>query len=152
MESMRAPYSYRADPTVPSFADDKPVIIFDGDCVLCSGAAAFVLRHDRRGTFRLLAAQSPLGDALYRHYGLDPKSYETMILIADGVARFRSEAGIRIGQGLGAPWSFSAALRILPLALRDRLYDVLARNRLKWFGTRTSCYRPDPKFAGRFLA
>jgi hypothetical protein len=29
-EAMRAPYSYRHDPAVPPFPDDKPVIVFDG--------------------------------------------------------------------------------------------------------------------------
>ena len=149
---MPAPYSYRLDANVPPFADDKPVIIFDGYCALCSNSASFVLRHDADGVFRLLPAQSPLGHALYAHYRLDPQNYETMILIADGVAWLKSEAGIRIARGLGFPWSLAVAFRVLPLGVRDRLYDVVARNRLRWFGSRESCYRPDPKFAGRFLA
>jgi len=149
---MRPPYSYRDDPAVPRFTDDRPVIIFDGLCALCSGSAAFVLRHDATGTFRLLAAQSPLGQALYAHYGLDPVDYETMILIADGVAWLKSEAAIRIAQGLGFPWSLAVAFRVVPRGLRDRVYMWVARNRIRWFGARESCYRPDPKFAGRFLA
>jgi len=149
---MRAPYSYRDDPAVPHFADDKPVIIFDGLCALCSGSAVFVLRHDAAGRFRLLAAQSPLGEALYRHYGLSPVDYETMILIQDGAASLKSEAAIEIARGLGLPWSLAATFRIVPRGLRDRLYMWVARNRFRWFGARTSCYRPDPKFAGRFLA
>jgi len=149
---MRPPHSYRDDPAVPHFADDKPIIIFDGNCVLCSGSAAFVLQHDPAGTFRLLAAQSPLGCALYAHYRLDPKDYETMILIADGVAHLKSEAAIRIAQALGFPWSLALALRIVPRRLRDAVYAWVARNRLRWFGVRTVCYRPDAKFAGRFLA
>ena len=56
----RTPYDYRADPAVPRFADDRPIIIFDGKCVLCSWFARFVLRTDRTGRFRLLAAQSVL--------------------------------------------------------------------------------------------
>jgi predicted DCC family thiol-disulfide oxidoreductase YuxK len=149
---MRAPYSYRADPAVPPFADDKPIIIFDGYCALCSGWAEFVLRHDAQGIFRLLPAQSPLGLALYRHYGLDPANYETMILIADGVAWLKSEAALRIAKRLGLPWSLAVVARVLPLGWRDRLYDVVARNRLRWFGSRTTCYRPEPGFADRFLA
>ena len=152
MASMPAPYSYRGDASVPPFPDDKPVIIFDGYCALCSGSASFVLRHDAEGVFRLLPAQSTLGDALYRHYGLDRTNYETVILIADGVVWLKSEAAIRIARLLGFPWSLASAWRVLPLSWRDRLYDTVARNRLKWFGARTSCYRPDPKFAGRFLA
>ena len=149
---MREPYSYRHDPAVPAFPDDRPVIIFDGYCALCSGWAAFVLRHDRAGTYRLLSAQAPLGRALYVHYGLDPEDYATNILIADGTAYFKSESSIRMAAGLGFPWSLAAVLRILPRAVRDWLYDAVARNRLRWFGKRATCYRPDPRFADRFLA
>ena len=150
IEMMR-PYSYRDDPAVPPFADDKPVVIFDGLCALCSHAAAFVLRHDANATFRLLPAQSLLGAALYRHFGLNPQDYETMILLRDGVAHLKSEAAIRIAQGLGFPWSLAVIFRIVPRALRDRLYMMVARNRFRWFGRRESCYRPDPRFADRMI-
>jgi predicted DCC family thiol-disulfide oxidoreductase YuxK len=82
----REAYSYRRDPAVPPFPDDRPIIIFDGYCALCSGWAQLVLRHDRTARYRLLRAQSPLGYALYVHYGLDPQDYETNILIEDGAA------------------------------------------------------------------
>src|SRR5579871_6467370 len=150
--SIRASYSYRADPRVPKFADEHPVIIFDGICVLCSGSAAFVLRYDRQRRFRLLTAQSALGQALYVHYGLDPQDYQTMILIADGVAHFKSEAAIRIAEGLGLPWSLAAAFRVLPGGLRDRLYDRIARNRYRFFGKRERCYVASEADRERFLA
>jgi predicted DCC family thiol-disulfide oxidoreductase YuxK len=35
--------------------------------------------------------------------------------------------------------------------MRNRLYDVVADNRLRWFGTRDVCYRPDPADLDRFL-
>ena len=149
---MPAPYSYRADPAVPAFPDDRPVIVFDGYCALCSGWAQFVLRHDARGVYRLVAAQSRLGRALYVHYGLDPQDYETNILIAHGIATFKSEACIRMAEGLGAPWSLAAIGRVLPRSWRDRLYGVLARNRLRVFGRRETCYLPDHRHADRFLA
>ena len=107
----RAPYEYRADPAVPGFADERFVIVFDGKCVLCSSFAQFILRKDRHARFRLLAAQSELGSALYRHLGLDPVSYETYVLLQDGKAYFRSEASIRIVDGLGGHGRF---LRQLP--------------------------------------
>lgn len=97
-----------------------------------------------------MTAQSPLGQALYRHYGLDPVKYETNILIEDGRAWFKSEASIRILVRLGLPWSLAAAGRMLPLAVRDGLYEIVARNRLNWFGTR-ACYMPSPEDADRFI-
>jgi predicted DCC family thiol-disulfide oxidoreductase YuxK len=149
---MRAPYSYRDDPAVPGFPDDKPIIIFDGHCAFCSGWARFVLRHDRTERYRLMAAQSPLGRALYVHYGLDPEDYETNILIADGRAWFKSEGSIRMAEGLGFPWSLAAAFRVLPMPWRDALYLFVARNRLRIAGRRATCYRGDPACAHRFLA
>jgi predicted DCC family thiol-disulfide oxidoreductase YuxK len=145
-------YSYRADPAVPAFPDDRPIIVFDGYCALCSGWAQFVLRHDPSGTYRLLPAQSQLGRALYVHYGLSPTEYETNILIADGVAWFKSEGCIRMAQGLGFPWSLAAVFRVLPTAVRDRLYASLARHRLRIFGKRATCYLPEPRYQDRFLA
>ena len=148
---VRAPYGYRDDPAVPEFPDDRPIIVFDGYCVLCSGWASFVLRHDRHATYRLLPAQSPLGHALYVYYGLDPQNFETYILIRDGVAWFKSDATIRMTQGLGFPWSLAAVLRIVPRAWRDRLYGWVARNRFRFFGRRATCYVPGPRYQDRFL-
>ena len=128
------------DPAVPKFRDDRAIIIFDGYCALCSGWAQFVLRHDCHGKYRLLRAQSPLGRALYVHYGLDPEDYETNILIVEGVAWFKSEGSIRMAEGLGLPWSLAAGFRILPHPLRDRLYAFVARNRLRFFGKRQTRY------------
>lgn len=148
----RGPFSYRADPSVPAFPDDRPVIVFDGDCALCSAFARFVLRYDRQGRFRLLPAQTPLGRALYLHYGLDPDEYETNVLIDDGVAWFKSAGSIRMAAGLGLPWSLARALRILPAPLLDRLYDLVARNRIRLFGRTPACYLTDRDHADRFLA
>jgi predicted DCC family thiol-disulfide oxidoreductase YuxK len=41
--------------------------------------------------------------------------------------------------------------RVVPRALRDRLYNVIARNRLNWFGSRETCFVPEPSDADRFL-
>ena len=148
----REPYSYRDDAAVPDFADDKPVIIFDGYCALCSGWAEFVLRHDRENRYRLVTAQSELGRALYVHFGLDPEDYETNILVEDGVAWFKSEGSIRMAVGLGWPWRAAAVFRVLPTAFSDWLYDKVARNRLRIFGKRKTCYVPTAEDADRFLS
>jgi predicted DCC family thiol-disulfide oxidoreductase YuxK len=43
----RQPYSYRQDPEVPPFADDQPILVFDGEYVSCSQTVKFVFAHDR---------------------------------------------------------------------------------------------------------
>lgn len=147
----RHPYSYRDDPAMPAFPDDCPIIVFDNVCVLCSQFAQFVLRHDKARRVCLVSAQSRLGTALYLHYGLDPANYQTNMLIANGVACFKSEAIMRIAAVLGWPWNLVGAARCLPLAFRDRVYDVVASNRFRWFGRRSTCFAPRPGDARRFL-
>ena len=152
MAIKREPYSYRGDPSVAEFPDDRAIIVFDGYCVLCSGLARFVMRHDPQAKYRLLAAQSPLGHALYRHYGLDPEDYETNILIADGIAWFEAEGTIRIFEGLGLPWSLARIFRVVPRALRDKIYRYIATNRYRLFGKRETCFVAGPEMKERFLA
>jgi predicted DCC family thiol-disulfide oxidoreductase YuxK len=147
----REAFSYRSDPAVPSFPDDRPIIIFDGKCVLCSTFADFILRTDRNRRFRLLAAQTPIGAALYRHFGLASVDYETNILLEDGRVWLKSEGSIRIFERLGFPWSLMSVGRLLPHPVRDWLYESVARNRLRWFGVRETCYLPDPSQADRFV-
>lgn len=147
----REPYSYRDDPAVPSFPDDRPLILFDGGCVLCSGSARFILRHDRAARFRLAPIQSPLGRALLAHYGVDPTDPSTMLLIEAGRAHERSDAVLRIAGGLAAPISAASVLRLVPARWRDRVYLWVARRRLRLEGS-TWCAMPDKAAADRILA
>ncbi|MFN4092368.1 MAG: thiol-disulfide oxidoreductase DCC family protein [Brevundimonas sp.] len=147
----RGAYSYRDDPAVPSFPDDRPLILFDGNCVLCSGSARFILRHDRAGRFRLAPVQSPLGRALLAHYGVDPADPSTMLLIENGGARQRSDAVLRIAAGLPAPISAASILRLLPIGWRDAVYLWVARRRRRLAG-QIWCAMPDKTTADRILA
>lgn len=146
-----AAYSYRNDPSVPPFPDDRPIIFFDGYCVLCSRFARFVLRRDRQGIFRLAAAQSPLGQAVYRHFALDPVAFESNLLLSEGRGWVKSRGTIRIFVRLGFPWSLVAILKLIPPTLIDNLYDLIARNRIRWFGARSVCLLEDPGHRDRFL-
>lgn len=146
-----ADWSWRSDPNLATFADDGPLIVFDGECVLCSANAQFVLRHDRRGRFRLTTAQGPLGQALYRHLGLSTSDYETILLIEDGRVRRDSDGVLGIADGLGWPWRAAVVLRILPRPLRDWLYRLVARNRYRLFGRRLACWVPPAEVRDRIL-
>ena len=122
------PYSYRADPAVPAFPDDKALVVFDGVCVLCSGFAKFILKRDRAFAFRLTTAQSPLGQALFRHYGLDTEDVRDQSRARRRPrlrqARQRRRCRSAPGRGRGA---CCALLRLLPRPLADWLYDRVAQ-------------------------
>jgi predicted DCC family thiol-disulfide oxidoreductase YuxK len=146
-------YSYRQDSSVPQFADDKPIIVFDGVCVLCSGWFHFVLRHDCSEQFRFVIAQSPLGQALYRHYGLDAVDFETNMVIADGKLHVKLDTLAAVMGRLPMPWPLLAtAIRLLPSFFARFLYEGIARNRYRWFGRTETCLIPSPELRSRFIA
>ena len=130
----RGPYSYRDDPAVPDFPDDRPLVLFDGDCALCSGSARKILRHDRAGVFRLAPTQSHLGRALLVHYGVDPDDPYTMLVVHDGRARERSDGVLAIAARLPLPWRLAVVGRIVPRVIRDTAYDFIARRRRRFPG------------------
>ncbi|KXG87974.1 thiol-disulfide oxidoreductase DCC family protein [Agrobacterium bohemicum] len=148
---MPAAYSYRNDPSVPNFPDDRPLIVFDGECGFCSRDIDFVLRHDEKKLFRFTPAQSELGTALMRHYGYRTDNYETSLLIENGIAYPRSNGVLRVLQLLGGAVSIAALLRVVPRSLRDSVYDLVARNRMTIAGRHQACRMPTPEERERFI-
>jgi predicted DCC family thiol-disulfide oxidoreductase YuxK len=146
-----APYSYHADPAVPAFPDDKGLVVFDGVCVLCSGFVQFILEHDPAFAFRLTTAQSPLGQALFRHYGLDTQTFETNLVLIEGRPYAKLDTVAAVGARLGWPWRAAAVLRLLPRVLGDWVYDRVARNRYALFGRTEHCMLPPPEWRERFI-
>jgi predicted DCC family thiol-disulfide oxidoreductase YuxK len=128
-----------------------PIVVFDGLCPLCSANARFILKHDRRGRFRLAAMQSEAGAALYRRFGIDPADPETLILVEGERMRRDSDAVLAIWRGLGWPWKLGAAARLVPAFLRDPVYRWVARNRYRLFGRRETCWPPPPGWRDRLL-
>lgn len=135
-----------------AIAATHPIIVFDAECVLCSANAQFVLRHDRRGHFRLASMQGQVGAALYRRFGIDPGNPESLIVV-DGARLYRdSDAILAIYAGLGGPWRVLSGLgRLMPRMLRDPMYRWIARHRYRLFGRRDVCWVPSPEYAERVL-
>lgn len=129
----------------------RPIIVFDAMCVLCTANARFVLKHDRRGHFRLASMQGDVGAALYRRFGIDPANPETMIVVDDDRVLRDSDAVLAIYAGLGWPWRLAGVGRIIPRWLRDPAYRWIARNRYRLFGKRDTCWVPDAATRSRIL-
>lgn len=127
-----------------------PIIVFDGQCVLCNGSVRFVLKHDRNGRYRFAASQGAGGSALLVANGLDPDDPASFLLLQPDGAWTNSDAVIRVLQGFGGPWKACALLRWLPRRVRDKIYRVVARNRKRWFGAQ-ACMVPTPAQRARFI-
>jgi predicted DCC family thiol-disulfide oxidoreductase YuxK len=127
------------------------IVVFDGQCLLCTGWVQFLLRHDRRGRFRFAPIQGGAGARLLADAGLQVQGLQTLLLVDGDRSWQHTDAILRVLHGLGWPWRLAWVAWLIPRPLRDGLYRWLARNRYRWFGRSDQCMVPDPQVAARFL-
>ncbi|WP_299204749.1 DCC1-like thiol-disulfide oxidoreductase family protein [uncultured Tateyamaria sp.] len=145
----------RLIPLSPDLMDrlnQRDVIVFDGECVLCSGFFKFMLRHDRRQRFDFVLAQSRLGADLYRSLDLPTDDFETNLVVVDGQVHQRLDAFAAAMRCLGWPWKALSVCRFLPGVIKNPLYHLIARNRYAIFGRYDTCMMPDAGLRSRFIA
>ncbi|MGE0255664.1 MAG: thiol-disulfide oxidoreductase DCC family protein [Alphaproteobacteria bacterium] len=132
-------------------SEDGPVILFDGVCHLCSGGVVWLARRDPGGVMRFAPMQSDAARRLLAPLGIDPGDMASWLLLEGGRVWRRSGAALRLVRYLPWYWRWLGLVRLLPEGWRDGLYDLLARNRYRWFGKRSVCFAPDAALSAKFL-
>ena len=141
--SMQAERSIVVDPKSPgSINSPHGLILFDGVCVLCSRGCGFVNKRDRRGYFRFIPMQLAEGRPLAEQLGINPDRPDSFAFVAAGRAYVKSEAALRIARELPR-WQWTWVFHFIPRVIRDAIYDLVARNRYRWFGRRDACMLPN---------
>ncbi|ALN75372.1 thiol-disulfide oxidoreductase DCC family protein [Aureimonas sp. AU20] len=135
----------------PATPATGPIILFDAECVLCSANARFVLERDRKAVFRLASMQGEVGRSLYRRHGMDPNDPASLLVVDGERMRRDSDAVLSIYERLGFPWSLVRVFRIVPAALRDPVYLLVARHRYRLFGRRDTCWVAPQRYRDRIL-
>ena len=118
---------------------------------MCNGTVRFIIARDPEARFRFAPLQSETGRRLLAESGAGDSGPDSIILIQNGQAYTRSAAALRIVRQLRFPWPLLYALILVPPFLRDKGYDLIARNRYRWFGKRDVCMTPTPELRSRFL-
>ena len=131
--------------------DVDDLLVFDGDCVLCSRLAHFVHERDAMQRFKFVAIQSNYGRALAARFGINASNPDTTLAVVDGVAYFKGAAALAVLEALPrSRWTPLA--RSLPAAFRNWLYDRIARNRYQIFGRREACWTGDAALKSRIVS
>jgi predicted DCC family thiol-disulfide oxidoreductase YuxK len=125
--------------------------LFDGVCTLCNSAVQFIIPRDPEGHIRFAPLQSAPGKALLSGHGLDPGALDSVVLIEDGNVYQKSAAVIRVAELLGWPYRAARIGRLLPPAVLDQLYDIVAASRYDIFGRKDQCMVPSDDVSDRFL-
>jgi predicted DCC family thiol-disulfide oxidoreductase YuxK len=137
-------------------ADVRRIVLYDGLCGMCDAVVQFLLRHDRKDAFRFAPQQGEAARQVLARHALDSATMETICVIenynsAEEAVYTRSDAALRIADGLGGIWTLTLAARLLPRSFRDACYDFVARNRYRIFGRKTECRLPCEEDKHRFL-
>jgi predicted DCC family thiol-disulfide oxidoreductase YuxK len=130
---------------------EHPIILFDGVCNLCNGAVQFVIERDKNQRFRFASLQSKTGQEYQQKAGLSLDRIDTILLVENGQIYQKSTAALRIARHLNALWSIMYIFIIVPVFIRDGVYDFIAKNRYRWFGKQDSCWMPTPDLKSLFL-
>ena len=131
-------------------------MLYDGVCGLCSRLLQFLLEHDHRAVFTFAPLQSTTGKAIVESFGGNPNELTSFYVVANYRANHaqmfrRSTAALFVAGELGWPWKGAVLMRVLPTAILDRIYDVVARTRYRLFGRLEHCLTPRPESRSRFI-
>ncbi|HAY33004.1 MAG TPA: thiol-disulfide oxidoreductase DCC family protein [Ignavibacteria bacterium] len=127
------------------------IILFDGVCNLCNSSVNFIIDKDVRNVFKFASLQSETGTKLIKNYNLTAENIDSVILIDNDRAYIKSDAALMIAAELGGVYKILSFMRIIPKFIRDFFYDIIARNRYRWFGKKDVCRIPTPELKSKFL-
>lgn len=124
-------------------------VFFDGVCGLCNNFVDFLLKEDKAEVLKF----SPLqGETANTHIkAIDANHLQTVVFKTDAKTYFKSDAVIEIMRSIGGLWRLAVIFKIVPTAIRNYFYDLIAKNRLKWFGQKESCRMPTQSERGRLF-
>jgi len=130
---------------------EKEVLLFDGVCNLCNSSVNFIIDHDPKGHFKFAALQSEFGQEKLHELGLNTEDFDSLVLLSGNKVYRKSSAALRIARRLNGLYPLLYAFMIIPPFIRHWGYDIIAKNRYKWWGKRDSCRMPTPELQSRFV-
>ena len=134
--------------------ENKRIIIFDGECNLCNSTVRFIIKKDKK--FRFLFATNTSGAAqqLLIDYKLSQASLESVVLIQNNKAYFKSTAILKIVSDLDGAIKLLYFFILIPTIIRDFFYRIISKYRYSLFGKNNACNLQDVVFISkkRFLS
>tara|TARA_B110000003_G_scaffold103872_1_gene106034 strand:+ start:738 stop:1121 length:384 start_codon:yes stop_codon:yes gene_type:complete len=125
------------------------IVFFDGVCNLCQGSVRYLIKHDKKGVLKFASLQGN-----YAKDFVNETEIQSMqsVLFFDGKMLYKkSTAVLKLSRLLGGWHQLLLLGYILPRFVRDWLYNIVAKNRYRWFGKKDQCMLPSKGFENRFL-
>lgn len=126
------------------------IVLFDGVCNLCNRSVDFIIRNQKSHKLQFVSLQSDVGKSIVNKSGLD-QIPDSVMLYVDGKLLVRSDAALAISTYLKRPYVYGIIFKYVPKILRDSVYNLIAKNRYRWFGKKETCRVPSADERERFL-
>lgn len=121
----------------------KYYVFYDGDCGFCNYWVQWILKNDKKDQFLFTALQSDFGQIFLKERGLESKDFNTLYLWKPMEFYLVTQAVSKIEKILGGRYAFLSYLNIFPKLVSDKIYDEIAKHRLKLAAQ--NCLLPDTR-------
>jgi predicted DCC family thiol-disulfide oxidoreductase YuxK len=128
----------------------KDIIIFDGVCNFCNEYINFVIDHDKSDRFRFASIQSEIAQKLMSDLAIE--NIDSIILIKNEKYYVKSDAIFEILLDFNYSFRVLYFLKIIPVSIRNYIYDLIAKHRYLLMGKFNECRLPTLAVKAKFLA
>ncbi len=129
--------------------DPKPILFFDGECNLCNSSVDFLIRFNKGHHFYIASLQGKTAPQYLSPEQIEKKG--SLVLWTPGGVLQRSEAVFKVISLSKSPLRVLLIFSILPRFFLDWIYNVIAQNRYRLFGKKSTCRLPTPQERAYFL-
>ena len=95
--------------------------------------------------------QSQAGKDILQHFNYPIDVYETMLVVNGAECLEKSDAFFCVMKTLGFPWKLVLIFSLIPVGIRNWLYDRVALKRYVLFGKYNYCSLPTPDHEERYV-
>ena len=129
----------------------KKIIFYDGHCNLCNGFVNAIIKLDKKSIFLFAPLNGNHAKNLLKKNNIKNITVDSVVLFNNNSISYKSKAVIEILISFEGLYRGLVITKIIPRAILDRLYDIVAKNRYSWFGKQNHCMVPDKKNISKFL-
>lgn len=136
--------SLRPSGLTPGLPARGPVLLYDGECGLCTTLVRRLRARPRGNRIGYLPLQAAAAQAYLSARGLPTRDFDSLVFVPDwggpdGARHLlRTDGLLAALDVIGGPFRALAWLRLIPRPIRDAAYALVARVRHRWPRGRTS--------------
>lgn len=125
------------------------IVFYDGDCGFCNRSVNYVLKHDKTHSIYYASLQSEVAKQIFLRHNWPEADLSTFYFMVNGELYQKSRAAFKVVHYF--PWymQWFQIFRIVPVGIRDWVYDQIAQRRRKI--SKGYCVMPNPEERKLFL-